>query len=52
MNNGSCQHAVYFIADLVLKSTAEARIKLYRGLKVTCFEIGNKNILPNRYAPL
>ncbi len=42
--NSSCQHAVYFIAELVLKSTAVARFKLHHGLTVTCSEIGNKNI--------
>jgi len=38
------QHAVYFIAEIVLKSTAVARFKLHHGLTVTCSEIGNKNI--------
>lgn len=42
----SSQQAVYFIAEIVLKSTAVARFKLYRGLIVTCSEIGNKNIPP------
>src|SRR5690606_24566072 len=39
-------HAVYFIAEIVLKSTSAARFKLYRGLTVTCSEVGNKNIPP------
>jgi hypothetical protein len=38
------QHAVYFIAEIVLKSTVVARFKLHRSLIVTCSEIGNKNI--------
>ena len=42
--NASCQHAVYFIAEIVVKSTAVARFKLHRGLTVTCSAIGNKNI--------
>ncbi len=37
-------HAVYFIAEIVLKSTAVARFKLHHGLTVACSEIGNKNI--------
>jgi len=42
--NSSCQQAVYFIAEIVLKSTVVARFKLHHGLTVTCSEIGNKNI--------
>jgi hypothetical protein len=39
-------HKRYFIAELVLKSKAVARFKLYHGLTITCSEIGNKNIPP------
>ncbi len=42
--NSSCQQAVYFIAEIVLKSRFVARFKLYRGLTATYSEFGNKNI--------
>jgi hypothetical protein len=42
--NTSCQHAVYFIAEIVLKCKVVACFKLHRDLTVTCSEIGNKNI--------
>jgi hypothetical protein len=42
--NGSHQHAVYFIAEMVRKSTEVARFKHHHGLTVTCSEVGNKNI--------
>ena len=45
-NHAGHTHAVYFIAEIVLKLTAVARFKLHRGLTVTCSEIGNKNIPP------
>jgi len=38
----SIQHAVYFIAEIVLKSKAVVRFKLHHELTVTCSEIGNK----------
>lgn len=44
--NTSTQHAVYFIAEIVLKSMAVVRFKLYRGLTAKCSVIGNKNIPP------
>jgi len=50
--NSSCQQAVYFIAEIVLKSTVVARFKLHHGLTVTCSEIGNKNIPPKRCGQL
>jgi hypothetical protein len=43
--------AVYFIAEIAMKSSSVARFKLHHGLTVTHFEIGNKNIPPKRCKP-